>query len=177
MGRRLAVVLSLVGALILGLAFYRSFGAAAPAPTGEEAAPSDFAFTAAWGIEGKNVLDTFAGRFTKDLIADGTATTPLKLPSQSMARIYALANEMQIMDYPPDLAPKAGETMVFVTPAFAYRLLIRMHGATREVVYDASHPSNDPKAAKLVGLINTIRSEVMATKEYKHLPPAKGGYD
>ena len=41
--------------------------------------PEDFGFVLKYGVKARNVLDTFEGTFTKDLIRAGTKTTELVL--------------------------------------------------------------------------------------------------
>lgn len=50
--------------------------------------PDDFNFSIHFGVQKRNEINTFDGTVTKDLIADGTATTELTLTKDEMKDIY-----------------------------------------------------------------------------------------
>ena len=86
---------------------------AIPTPTGltttpAHETPGDFGFVLRYGYGGfsrKNVLDTFAGTFTKDMIVDPSITTELRLSPEDLADIYRRMVEIDIWDYPAVFRP------------------------------------------------------------------------
>lgn len=50
--------------------------------------PSDFDFSIRFGVHKRNEVNTFEGTVTKDLIADGTATSKLILTEAEMRDIF-----------------------------------------------------------------------------------------
>jgi hypothetical protein len=62
-------------------------GTTASAPGLPEQIPPDFGFTAAYGVDARNVLDTFTGTFTKDIINPNkpNPTVELRLTPEELA--------------------------------------------------------------------------------------------
>jgi hypothetical protein len=72
--------------------------------------PGDFGFVLAYGVTARNVLDTFAGTFTKDLVVDPSVTTDLGFSSGELERLYRRMVEIDIVDYPRDFRPDSDPT-------------------------------------------------------------------
>ena len=70
-----------------------------------EEMPSDFNFSIQFGIQKKNEINTFEGKLTKDLIADGVATGDLILTEDEMEEIYERMREIKIAE-PKDFTPE-----------------------------------------------------------------------
>ncbi|AHF08421.1 hypothetical protein [Desulfitobacterium metallireducens] len=126
-----------------------------------------------YGIEGKNVLNTFEGTFTKDLISKGTITVPLKLTDQELSTVYFQLKAMNIMDYPDTF--DEGYSIPYLT----YDLTVRMDGKTKKIKWDEGFGglSKSKEAERLKELVNSTSKMVENKEEYKRLPPAVGGYD
>src|SRR3990172_11203851 len=71
--------------------------------------PDDFNFVLRFGIEAgmgsKNVLDTFKGTFTKDLVMAGSVTTKLRLTNKEMQAIYEKMRDVEVWRYPEQYSP------------------------------------------------------------------------
>ena len=140
-----------------------------------ETMPADFGFVLAFGFGARNVLDTFAGTFTKDLIEDPPATTELRLSPEELARLYRRMAEIKIEDYPRDFRPPyTGEG--YGSGYSTYRLRLRADGRELAISWEDMNSSTAPEATALRQLFRDIRLMIEAREEYKKLPPAKGGY-
>ena len=139
--------------------------------------PDDFSLALAYGVTLRNVLDTAAGTFTKDLISSEipTATTPLMLSAEELKTIYAELRKMDIASYAGLFQPK-NTTGWQHTPFEAYYLRLRMAGQEKEISWDDEDDSTAPDAVALRDLLKKIRTIIEAKPEYKALPAAEGGY-
>jgi hypothetical protein len=149
-----------------------------PAPVFPAEVPPDFGFRAAYGVTAKNVMDTFAGTFTKDLVLNGQATTDLRLTVEEMQSLYRDLLEMQsrwqLFTTPFSLE----DTGMFVTPSVIYQLEWSVGDfSTVPIVWDDSVLSSEPKAVALRDWFDKLGRMIEAKPEYETLPPAEGGYD
>jgi hypothetical protein len=167
---------------------WRYFGLeAAAGATGQSLPPeqsrADFAFVAAYGVMARNVVDTFVGTFTKDLVSAGQVTTELRLSEDEMQNLYEDLVEMQakwqLFTTPFSINPDPDNTgtSMRVTPSHTYRLEWQF-GEFRSVpiIWDDNSSSSDPKAVALRDWFSKLRRMIEAKPEYQALPPAKGGY-
>ena len=136
--------------------------------------PADFGFFLQYGEDfgPRDVLDTFAGTLTKDLVADGSVTVDLRLSPEELVRIYQRMVQIGIEDYQ--------NRRLGVTSGGRYggTLWLRARAGGREFVisqmeiYVAPGPEQDP----LLALVKEIRNTVQAREEYWTLPAARGTY-
>ncbi len=164
------------------------FGVEPPSSSANQSAlpeqmPADFAFTAAYGFYAKNVLDTFTGTFTKDIIAPPkpNPTITFRLSAEEMARLYQALVQIGILSYPSVFTPDAeqeAKTGVhhFVDPHPTYSLRVRAVGQERSVLWEDQGLSSAPKAAALRNWFNMLQRMIEARPEYKAMPPTEGGY-
>lgn len=141
--------------------------------------PAEFSFVAAYGVGAKNVLDTAAGTFTKDMIMGQSVTADLRLTQAEVEDLYAGLARMKIFEYPALYRPDAGDPgpTMFVTPCTTYRLEIRMGGETvLDLVWEDSTLSAKPAAIALRDWFTKLQQIIEAKPEWKALPPAEGGY-
>ncbi len=131
----------------------------------------DNGFIFKYGVGAKNVLNTFDGSFTKDLISNGTITVPLKLTVQELSTVCDQLKAINIMNYPDTF--DEGYTIPHIT----YDLTIRIDGKTKRITWDDGGLSKSKEAQRLKELINSTRKMVENKEEYKKLPPATGFYD
>ena len=155
-----------------------------PAPALAEGMPSDFAFVAAYGVGARNIIDTRAGKFTKDLVLAGQVTTDLRLSDQDLQSLYGQLAEMQtrwqlftISPFTVEADPAGTGTSLFVTPHSTYRLEWGI-GDFRynPIVWDDANLSTDPKAVALRDWFQKLQEMIEATPEWETLPPSEGGY-
>jgi hypothetical protein len=139
--------------------------------------PEDFALVLAYGVTLRNVLDTAAGTFTKDLISSQipTATTALVLSAEELKTIYAELRRIDIAGYPALFHPK-DTTGWRHTPFEAYYLRLRVAGQEKEISWEDEDDSAAPDAVALRDLLKSIRAMIEAKPEYQSLPAAEGGY-
>jgi hypothetical protein len=139
--------------------------------------PEDFALVLAYGVTLRNVLDTAAGTFTKDLISSEvpTATTALMLSAEELKTIYAELRKIDIAGYAGLFHPK-DTTGWRHTPFEAYYLHMRVAGQEKEISWEDEDDSAAPDAVALRDLFKRIRAMIEAKPEYKSLPAAEGGY-
>jgi hypothetical protein len=138
--------------------------------------PKDFGFVLNYGIGAKNKLDTFKGQFTKDLAANRTTTTRLKLTNDEMKKIYQRMVEINIVSYPEVFKPSSTLAQ-YVTPHPTYEFTINIDKVTKKIYWEDVNQSDSLDAKRLRDLIENIRQTVESKEEYKKLPPMKGGYD
>ncbi|GFN23898.1 hypothetical protein [Thermanaeromonas sp. C210] len=170
-------------AIVLAAGLLLATGCGSGGKSAETSPPEDFNFILKYGVEAKNVLDTFAGTFTKDLINAGRVTTRLTLTPEEMAAVYAEMRRINILAYPEEFPPgqkKLGQ--VYVTPYPTYYLKVRMDGKVKEIYWEditgGQNMSAQPQeAVQLRNLIDKIIGMIEAKEEFKQLPTPEGGYD
>jgi hypothetical protein len=142
-----------------------------------EEMPADFGLILAYGVTARNVLDTFGGSFTKDLISSETPTagTTFSFTDAQLREIYGLLRGVDITGYPVQFLP-ADDDQYWVTPSQTYYLRLRAGGRTSEIRWDDQNESRVKEAADLRRVIRRIQEMIEVTHEYKALPRARGGY-
>jgi hypothetical protein len=134
---------------------------------------------ASYGVGAKNVLDTAAGTFTKDMIMDPPVTTELHLTQTEMEDLNADLIRMKILDYPSNYQPDAADTgpSMSVTPHMTYKLEIHLGDETVfDLVWEDTTLSAKPAAIALRDWFKKLQQIIEAKPEWKALPPAQGGY-
>lgn len=149
--------------------------AARPKP---QAPTADFGFRFESAPCFTDVLDTFQGTFTKDLMAGRLVTIPLRLSSEQMKAVYAKMMEINFFDYPGVFAiptPASG-LMTIQTPAERYHILVKSGGTTKTLDWkDEIVAPKSREADNLRALFEMIESMISASPEYKQLPERNGG--
>jgi hypothetical protein len=150
-----------------------------------ETMPGDFNFSVDFGIYGRNNIDTYDNKFTKDLVTDGTETIDFIIPEDKMREIYDAFIEYKIYELPEDInakVPRAfiGDIRMHVHPADAYAVTYTCNGITGTVRSDGGGPweaEGPPDTHKrLADFIKIISDYIYSTEEYENMPPAGGGY-
>jgi hypothetical protein len=129
-----------------------------------------------YGIDAKNVLNTFENTYTKDLILDGTTAVPFTLSDGELERISDKMSEIGFFGYPDHFAVATGDTARVITPHSIYDFQVSYKSTTKHLHWSDSVLSDDTAAVKLRELIQLIRSIIESKPEYSQLPPARGGY-
>lgn len=142
-----------------------------------EEMPADFGLILAYGVGARNVLDTFGGSFTKDLISAETPTagTTFSFTDAQLREIYGLLRGIDVTGYPVQFLP-ADDDKYWVTPNQTYYLRLRAGERTSEIFWDDQNESRVKEAADLRRIIRRIREIIEGTHEYKALPGVRGGY-
>ena len=138
--------------------------------------PSDFDFSIQFGVQKKNEINTFNGTVTKDLIADGTATTKLSLTEEEMKDIYEKMKEMNISETKKFTPKSLSGTICMKEPYEEDEWKIMINGETITHLISGKYcePTNDAK--QLIDLRMYIFNIIKSKDEYKLLPESKGGY-
>ncbi|MEG0332181.1 MAG: hypothetical protein RR637_07245 [Clostridium sp.] len=135
--------------------------------------PSDFNFIFSYGVDSKNKLDTQKNEFTKDMIADPSITTSLKLSPKDMNKIYSEIQKSKILNYPEVFTP---ESDVRQTPYTTYKFKVTIDGTTKSILWKDESDSNSKEATELRSFFQTIIKTIESKPEYKNLPESNGGY-
>lgn len=180
-----AVVILLLGFVAIsslgaGLAF-GGCGTPEPPPTTSGLAlpavqPADFSFVAAFGPYGKNIIDTFAGTFTKDIInpTKPNPTADLQLTVEELATLYQDLRAMHILDFPADLDP--GNTGITASTPISYRLKLRAAGMEKVIIWEHGDFPETEQAQALYEWFERLRLMIESKPEYQRMPPLEGGY-
>jgi hypothetical protein len=169
----------------LAIALQLACGAlgSAAAPTAGKGYPpepgSDFGFRLESGACFTDVLDTFKGTFTKDLISDPPITIPLRLSGAQMQAVYAKMMEIAFFDYPDVFAiptPRFNQPWLIQTPAERYHIVVRSGGTTKTLDWkDEIVKPSSLEADNLRALFKMIEAMISGSPEYKQLPARSGG--
>ena len=143
-----------------------------------------FNFVLNFGINGRNVIDTYKGTFTKNLISAGTEKIDFIIPEDKMDEIYKLFEELEIYDLPNDINAHAEETMKgFLrtrTSSEKYILRYTLNGETKTIVCDDGGPWTVGRLPdtrnRLVKFATFIFEYIYDTDVYKNMQPAEDGY-
>lgn len=127
----------------------------------------DFKF----GVTARNLLNTFDGTFTKDLIADGTITTRLILSQQELTQIKTKLIDMDFFDYPEVFQSKGS-----ITPRTDYFLKIQFGSEIKEVSWHSDSDLDSKTNADLYQLYHLLYDMIVQKLEYRLLPATSGGY-
>jgi len=132
-----------------------------------------------YGIGAKNVLNTCDGTYTKDMVAGPPVTTHLSLSRDELSTIYNKMVEIDFFNYPDKFAVYVppGEPVCMVTPHESYYFKVEHGSKIKELSWEDSITNANNDADKLRELIRCIRDIVESKREYKKLPPPRGGYD
>ncbi|WP_042475674.1 hypothetical protein [Bacillus ndiopicus] len=135
--------------------------------------PTDFNFKVQFGIGTKNIIDTYENTVTKDLISDGTASTPFQFTEEEMTFIY---NEMKESDVgaTKKLIPKSNCGMEPYSEDIWH---ITINGQTIDYELTDRYCKLTKDAEELLALREKIFSIVRSKPEYQDLPEPRGGYE
>lgn len=139
--------------------------------------PSDFDFSIQFGVQKKNEINTFEGTVTKDLIADGTATTELILTEEEMKEIYEKMLEINIVE-PKEFTPEPINGTDCMQKPYGedkWKIIINGETLTHSISGKYCEPTNDGK--QLIELKNYVFNIIKSKGEYKSLPESNGGYE
>ncbi|MEG0385005.1 MAG: hypothetical protein RR642_09660 [Solibacillus sp.] len=139
--------------------------------------PNDFDFSIQFGVHKKNEINTFKGTVTKDLIADGTATTQLILTDEEMQNIYKKLQKINIAETKEFIPKPINGTVCRREPHEEDEWIIIFNGETITHLISGEYcdPTNDAK--RLIQLRNYVFNIIKSKGEYKLLPKSNGAYE
>jgi hypothetical protein len=131
-----------------------------------------------YGVGAKNILDTFEGKYTRDMVSCPSVTVSLSLTPQELNTIYQKMNEINFFSYPNKFVVVTNSIQ---SPYSSYYFKVEYDGNIKELSWDdfAGTPSRNPdrdNVIKLRGLINLIKNNISTKDAYKNLPKPCGGY-
>lgn len=138
---------------------------------------SDFDFSIKFGVQKKNEINTFEGTVTKDLIADGTATTELILTEEEMLDIYEKMQEINIAET-KEFSPEPINGIICTQEPHEedeWEIIINGETITQLISGKYCEPTDDVK--QLIKLRNYVFQIIKSKDEYKSLPDSNGGYE
>lgn len=131
-----------------------------------------------YGITARNVLNTFEGTYTRDMVADPPITIDLALSEEEKEEIYLKMVEIDFFAYPDEFSvetsPDAMVTMV--TPYSSYYFRVAHDSQVKKLWWDDEIKNPDEQADRLRELIMLIRNIVESKEEYRALPTPTSAY-
>jgi len=120
-----------------------------------------------------NELNTFEGKFTKDLVMDGSITVDFWLSKKDQESIKELANQVSFFNLPNNIPAQPG---VAITPdPSPDKLRIRFDNMDHTIVWSYAGNRENLNFKKVIELSQHIMSIVKNSERFKSLPEARGG--
>ena len=140
-----------------------------------------FHFILKYGQYAKNVLNTFEGTFTKDMVVDSIITIKFALSQEELDSIQNKMVEINIFEYPEKYQPwqddgPPSNSVIDHTSYNTYYFKIQLGNQLKEIFWTDSNWSKATKAIRLRNLISQIVMMIESKKEFKKLPPPLGLY-
>lgn len=137
--------------------------------------PLDFNFMVSFGYGEvtKNVIDTYTGTVTKDLIIKGSATANIIFTTGELSEIYDKMKTINIMG-PKELIKESG---CFKTPSNEDKWKVTVNGETKNFSWTDQNCGMTEDANQLLELRIYIQHMVEGREAYTSLPEVEGGYD
>lgn len=151
-----------------------NFDIPTPAPYPEQ----NFAIKFEFGSCNRDILDTFTGTFTKDMIVDTAITIPFEISDSQKIAIYLKMLEIDFFDYPEVFAIQTSpdDVVGIVTPAMKYRITVHNGDLTKTLYWvDEIVEPTTPEAENLRSLFGLIIKIAQNNPEYQQLPQPKAG--
>lgn len=139
--------------------------------------PSDFGFSLSFGVQKHNVVNTFEGTVVKDLIVDGTASTPLVLTDEEMQEIFDMMRDIHIAEE-KDFIPKPQFGSVCMKEPYEvdeWEIVINGETIRHFISGTYCDPTEDTK--EMLELRRFVWEIVKSKEEFKILPEANGAYE
>ena len=135
--------------------------------------PEDFEFVFKYGVNTRNILNTSAGTYTKDLILDPPVTTKLTLTERELDTIWSLIQENGFYT----LEEQSWGRSQSISPNYQHSLYVHAEGyPDRELTMTDLYSSYKPNEEAFFNITKKIRSIIENKPEYKSLPEPRGGY-
>ncbi|GMK37324.1 hypothetical protein PCCS19_03770 [Paenibacillus sp. CCS19] len=137
--------------------------------------PEDFNFKISYGYGEvqKNVIDTYTGQVTKDLIAKGTATADFSFTSEELSSIY---DKMKGINFAQEKQSTA-DIVCERTPSNADTWQVTANSETATLSWTDKTCTLTKNEEQLLELRQYIQHIVALKDSYQALPEAEGGYD
>ena len=138
----------------------------------QPAEKANFNFDLKYGVGAKNEIDTFHGKFIKDMGDSPSITISLRLSEKEIEEIYQKMLDIDFFNYPDTftVTPGSNEATQFKVPVNTYYFTAERNGQTKTLSWEDSIQNPNTKADKLRELIMMIEHMIIAKEEYKELP-------
>lgn len=174
LSQKFLVMLTILGVILLGVE--------QPVETHKINIKSNFNFIFKYGVNARNMLNTFEKTYRKDMIVDPFITIELSLYNEELDSIYQKMIEIDFFNYPDTFSIYLpGKGYYIHTPYYSYYFKVECDSIIKELwwedkfnYYDKN--SKDEKSDKLKDLIKYIINIIESKREYKALPKPRGGY-
>jgi hypothetical protein len=144
----------------------------------QKSGESNFNLEFKYGVMARNILDTFEGTYTKDMVADPPVTVELSLSEEEKDMIYEKMMEIEFFNYPDDFSIEvsSGDIIGTVTPYNSYYFKVEYDYQIKELRWEDEITNQDEKADRLRELITLIRNIIESKEAYKELPEPTSAY-
>lgn len=151
--------------------------AASCSDSGTSPQSRNFNLEFSYGVNARNVLNTFDNTYTKDLVMDGTTTVHFVLSDSELDLISSKISEMGFFSYPDTFVVTQEDSLIqHLSPSPTYVFHVRSNSTVKDLYWSDSIVSQDSGAVKLRGLITLIEDIIESNQKYSQLPPARGAY-
>lgn len=127
-----------------------------------------FNFIFKYGVDAKNVLDTFAKTYEKDMVEEKSVTINFELSQSELQSIYQKIIELDLFNKTP-----VENSDMQVTPCSSYYLKTEINSIQKEINWNNCNGVIKDEFNIFSDYVIKI---IELKKEYQKLPPAKGGY-
>lgn len=135
--------------------------------------PDDFQIVFKYGVRTRNILNTSAGTYTKDLIRDPSVTIKLTLTEREMDTIWSLIQENEFYT----IEEQSWGRSQSISPNYQYSLYVHAEGyPDRTLTMTELYYSHKPNEEAFFNITYTIKSIIENRPAYKKLPEPNGGY-
>lgn len=144
----------------------------------QDATEFQFVFKYGAGPSPRNVLNTAAGTYTRDMVIPPDITVHLALSEAEVDAVYKKMREIDFFSYPDrfEVTVPPGDLVTMVTPNPNYYFKVTYDSDVKELSWADSIRNPDARADKLRELIRLIQGFIESKDEYKELPQPRAGY-
>jgi hypothetical protein len=128
---------------------------------------------AAYVPGGGNILNTFKGTYTRDMVKDPAFTASMTLTDSEKDTIYQKMKDIGWFDYPTYFRPPG---IGFLTPAPGYYFRVKYGSSYKQLFWQDNNLASSQQAVDLRDLIRVMTTIIESKQEYKDLPAPKWLY-
>jgi hypothetical protein len=139
--------------------------------------PEEFYILLKYGIGSRNILDTRAGSFTKDMIADPAITIELNLTQNEMETVWWNIYRNHFYELPEHIPEnKAAGTSVVPHETFRLTVWAEGYGEKTVIFSDVSMGGYSLEERRILRITDKIIVFIESKPEYKAIAEPSGGY-
>jgi hypothetical protein len=138
----------------------------------------EFVFEFRYGTNAKNVLDTFNGTFTRDMVVGKPIVVKLRLSKKQLKEIQNKMLEIGLFEYPSTFSSKPSTAIIGEqTPFDTFYFKVKSGNLTKELSWENKYLNENRKVVNLRELTGLIVGIIQESPEYKKIPEPRGGYE